>query len=339
MIRELRIGVGRSDRTQAMIESRIRFGSADAVVDSPSHEELFRRAFDLELYDVAELSLSNFIVMTAAGQCGYAALPIFTSRMFRHSTIYIRTDRGIKQPSDLKGRTIGVREFSNTATVTAKGLLSDVYSVRQQDISWRYGPVNPGEDRPIQRRIPPRIEAEAIEVGECLSDLLATGALDAIIAYSPPRCFQERQEQVARLFPDYRAHEMSYFSRSGVFPIMHLLGIRRSLADDAALCVDICETFERAKQDAMRALERLDALPVMLPWLSASVQDVQRVMGQDYWPYGLARNQAALLATLRWLAEQELIETAPRLNDLFAAPLQTWEPPSDPNDHQGNPYP
>jgi 4,5-dihydroxyphthalate decarboxylase len=338
MARKLRIGLGRSDRTLAIIEGRMRFRSVDGVVECPPHEELFRLAFDLESYDVAELSLSNFIVMTASERCGYAALPIFTSRMFRHATIYTRTDRDIREAADLKGKIIGVREFSNTATVTAKGLLSDVYDVRHEDISWRYGPVNPGEDHPVLRRIPLRIEAEAIKAGECLSDLLASGVLDAIIAYSPPLCFQQQHDHVARLFPDYRSHEQSYFARSGIFPIMHLLGIRTSLADDALLCLDICETFERAKHDALNALERLDALPVMLPWVSASVQDVQRLMGPDYWPYGLRRNHAALCAMLRWLAEQDLVETAPPLATLFAAPSRSWEP-SESNYHQGQPNP
>ena len=336
MTRQLRVGLGKSDRTQAVIDGRTQFRSVDGIVECPPHEELFRRAFDLESYDVAELSLSNFIVMTASGRCGYRALPIFTSRMFRHATIYIRTDRGILEPADLRGKTIGVREFSNTATVTAKGLLSDIYDVRQESISWRYGPVDPGEDHPIVRRVPSCIEAGPIPPGECLSNLLSAGALDAIIAYSPPRCFQCQDENVARLFPDYRSCEVSYFARSGIFPIMHLLGIRTSLADDAALCLDVCETFERAKEDALRALQRLDALPVMLPWLSVAVQDVQGIMGRDYWPYGLARNETALLAMLRWLSEQGLVETAPPLATLFAAPSRGWEPSRDHSTNRTN---
>ena len=336
MARQLRVGLGRSDRTSAIIEGRIGFRSVDAAFECPPHEELFRLAFDLEEYDLAELSLANFIVTSASGRCGYAALPIFTSRMFRHSTIYVRTDRGIEEPGDLAGKTVGVREFSNTATVTAKGLLSDMYDVRHEGIRWRYGRVNPGEERPVVRRIPSRVEAAPIGAEECLSDLLAAGVLDAVIAYTPPLCFRSGHEHVARLFVDYRAHEMSYFAHSGIFPIMHLLGIRKPLADDAALCLDICDTFERAKRDALTALERLDALPVMLPWIGAVVEDVKRLMGPDYWPYGLRRNHAALSAMLRWLAEQDLVDAAPPLAALFAAPARAWEPSAE---HQRHPKP
>ncbi|MDH7798827.1 MULTISPECIES: hypothetical protein [unclassified Beijerinckia] len=326
MARQLTFGLGRNDRTQAIIDGSIALADCEVIIDRSPHEELFRLALDEQRHDVTELSLANYTMLRSAKGCGYVALPVFTSRMFRHAAIYVRDDRGVQVPGDLNGKTLGLREFSNTATVTAKGLLSDDYGVKQESIVWRVGRVNRGEQAPILRRIPADVSARPIGPDENLSDLLALGELDGVVAYDPPACFLEGRPHVRRLFPDHARAERDYFSRTRIFPIMHLIVIRRSLADDGALCAQICDAFEVAKRLAFEDLCNPRALPIMLPWLEQAIAQAQEILGADYWPYGVDVNRAALSATTRWLWEQKLIDAPIEPDRLFAPSILNWRP-------------
>ncbi|WP_051960890.1 hypothetical protein [Devosia riboflavina] len=328
MARRLTFGLGRNDRTQAIIDGSVALPGCEAVFDSSPHEELFRVALDEQRNDVTELSLANYALLHAAGGCGYLALPVFISRMFRHAAIYVRTDRGIDAPGDLNGKTLGLREFSNTATVTARGMLSDDYGVDHQSILWRYGRINRGEKAPIVRRIPSNASAQPIGTDDNLSDLLAGGELDGIIAYDPPQCFLDGHAKVRRLFADHGRVERNYFSRTSIFPVMHLLVIRESLAADATLCTQICDAFEAAKQHALRELHSTRALPVMLPWLDEALAQTEATLGADYWPYGVDPNRTALSATMRWLHEQRLIDAPLDPDRLFVPSTLSWQPQS-----------
>jgi 4,5-dihydroxyphthalate decarboxylase len=323
---KLRVGIGRYDRTQALIDGRITVPGIDTAFESPPLEELFARAFDTDAYDLAELSFSNFLYLSSIGQCRYVALPVFPSRMFRHSAFFARTDRGIVTPRDLIGRTVGVREYSMTAALVARGVLEDDYGVRAADIDWRCGPADATDSKPVIRMQPRGVRIAMIADGSNLSDMLAAGEIDAMVAYKPPKCFTAGAPNVARLFPDLVRVEQDYYARTGIFPIMHLVGIRRELADDAALCHALCDAFERAKREAIDAIAAYQALGVALPWAPANVRDVRALMGEDYWPYGVLRNADAVEALARYSHAQGLATRRMGIEELFAAGSLGWQP-------------
>ena len=323
---KLSIGIGRYDRTQALIDGRIGVAGVEATFESPPLEELFAKAFDTDAYDLAELSFSNFLYLSSTGNCRYVALPVFPSRMFRHSAFFVRTDRGIRSPRDLVGKVVGVREFSMTAALVARGVLEDEYGVRAADIDWRCGPADAADAKTVIRMQPRGVRMAVIPDGRNLSDMLAAGEIDAMVAYKPPKCFLAGAPNVARLFPDHVRVEQDYYARTGIFPIMHLVGIRRELADDAVLCRALCDAFEAAKREAIDAIAAYQALGVALPWAPASVRDVRALMGEDYWPYGVRRNAAAVEALARYSYAQGLAARHMRIEELFAAGALDWQP-------------
>lgn len=321
----LSVGLGRYDRTQALLDGRVQpFGFA-ITVSSPPLEELFARSFDNQEFDISELSLSNFLALTASGNCAYAALPIFPSRMFRHSAIYVRSDRGIHSPKDLVGRIIGVREYSNTATLTVKGILADEYGIRANDIHWRFGAVDVIDTPPKIRKFPTRVHIEPIPSASNLSDMLLAGELDGIISYKPPKCFSEKHPSVERLFANHREVEEAYFKKTEIFPIMHLVGIRKDLLGKS-VGPALCAAFEEAKRSALKDLESYQALAVSLPWAPAEYSRTKEVLGDDPWPSGLKANRKAIEAAMRWSFEQGLLERKLEINELFAPDLLDWEP-------------
>jgi 4,5-dihydroxyphthalate decarboxylase len=321
----LRIGIGRYDRTQALIDGRVTVAGYDTQVDSPPIETLFATAFDTEQYDVAELSFSNFLYLTATSGCRYVGLPIFPSRMFRHSAIFVRADRGIRSPRDLIGRTVGVREFSMTAALVARGILQDDYGVRSDQIDWRCGPADDSDTRPVIRVLPRGVRVQIVDDGQNLSDLLAAGELDAMVAYKPPKAFLEGVPGVVRLFPEPAWVEQDYFARTGIFPIMHLVGIRRELAEDAALCRAVCEAFSRARDEAIEAMGAYQALSVSLPWAASTLDSVRARMGSNFWPYGVQPNRSAIEALCRYSFEQGLAPKTLTPEDLFARDTLAWQ--------------
>ena len=323
---KLRIGIGRYDRTQALIDGRISVTGYDAEFESPPLEELFATAFDTDRYDVAEISFSNFLYLSSTGSCRYLGLPVFPSRMFRHSAVFVRTDRGIHAPRDLIGRTVGVREYSMTAAIVARGVLEDEYGVRAADMDWRCGPADAYDAKPTIRVFPQGVRMSMIDDGQNLSDMLAAGELDAMVAYKPPKAFLAGAPHVARLFPDPVSVEQDYYARTGIFPIMHLMGIRRELADDAALCGALCNAFQRAKCEAIESIGVYSALEVALPWAPANLHAVKRLMGEDYWPYGVAANVPAIEAACRDSHAQGLAPRRMGVKELFAAGSLGWAP-------------
>lgn len=322
----LKIGIGRYDRTQALLDGSIGVEGYEAHFESPPLEELFSRAFDKAEFDVAELSCSNYVWLLSQQQCPYVGLPIFPSRMFRHSAFFIRTDRGIRSPRDLAGRLVGVREYSMTAALVARGVLEDEYGLKSSTIRWRCGPADAYDSKPTLRMKPRGVDVEPVADGQNLSDLLRDGRLDALLAYKPPKCFLEGAPNVARLFPDPVKVEQDYFARTGIFPIMHLIGIRRELASDAALCRALCSAFQRAKRQAIDALSQYQALSVSLPWAPADAARVRLAMGEDYWPYGVFRNRAAIEAITRYSEAQGLAPRVLAVEELFSSAGMEWVP-------------
>jgi 4,5-dihydroxyphthalate decarboxylase len=324
---QLKMGLGNYDRTAPLLDGRIGVAGADSVVLSPPLEELFVRAFDKLEFDVAELSFSNYVYLSSVGKCPYIALPVFPSRTFRHSAIYVRADRGISSPRDLIGRLVGVREYSMTAALMARGLLEDDFGVASSALRWRCGRAEAGEAAPVVRMQPRDVEVESIAETDNLSDMLEAGSIDALVAYKPPSCFVRGAPQVRRLFPDHVSAERDYYARTGVFPIMHLVAVKRELAErQPQLCIAICNAFEQARRLAFAALESHAALAVALPWALANLNEARALMGPDYWPYGVAQNRAAIDAVARYSFAQGLAPRVLRTDELFVQATLGWLP-------------
>ena len=299
-------------------------GVATEFVTAPL-EEIFARAFDDQAYDVTELSFSNYLYLTATGGCPYVGLPVFPSRAFRHSAVYIWTDRGIRGPRDLAGRTVGVREYSMTAALVARGVLEDDFGLRAAEIRWRYGPAYRGDSEPIVRVRPRGVELEPLATGANLSDALRDGDLDALVAYKPPPAFLDGAPDVGRLFVDYPAVEADYARRTGVFPIMHLIGIRREIAErDPGLCLRVCDAFEAARRYAVARTDESQAPFTSLPWAPAEAERTRRILGGDFWRYGVDANRPAIEALCRYSRAQGIAPRAVTVDELFAPATLGW---------------
>lgn len=327
MAREITIAVGAYDRTLPLMAGLVRFDGIDARFTTAPLEEIFARAFDEQAYDVTELSASNYIYLTSTGECPYVALPIYPSRAFRHSAVYIRTDRGIREPRDLAGRLVGVREYSMTAALVARGVLEDEYGLAARDVRWRYGPADRKDSRPIVRVHPRDVELVALDAPNNLSDALAEGVIDALVAYKPPPCFVEGHPKVRRLFEDYRAVEQDYARRTGGLPIMHFVGVRRAIAEtEPDLCLALCRGFEAARRYATDRLAEMQAPFTLLPWGADDLTRVEQALGADHWRYGVAGNEAALTALCRYSHRQGLADRELPIEQLFAPATLDWRP-------------
>lgn len=322
---KLTVAVGVNDRTLPLIAGLVAIEDVTATFVTAPLEEIFARAFDEQAFDVTELSFSNYLYLTATDQSPYVGLPVFPSRSFRHSAIYVRTDRGIAGPRDLAGRLVGVREYSMTAALVARGVLEDDFGVRAQDVRWRYGRADAKDSQPIARMMPRDVELEAIAPDQTLSDMLAAGDIDAMIAYKPPPVFLEGHAHVRRLFEDYPAIERDYARRSGIFPIMHLIGIRRELARQRPeLAVNVCDGFDAARRYAFDRLAESQALFTMLPWGAQQAADAKCALGEDFWAYGLPANRSAIEALCRYSFAQGIAPRQVAPEELFAAEVLDW---------------
>ncbi len=308
--------VGDFDRTRPLLDGRVAVEGFDVAWTSGELESIFSRAFETAEFDVTELSFSNFVIATQKGGSPYAGLPIFPTRCFRQHAIYMRTDRGMAVPRDLEGRRVGLREYTNTASVAARGALQTFYGVDLAKVHWVVGDVNKRERTkfPVPSLPAPyRIEAEPDAL---LSDMLADGRIDGLISYSPPNCI--REAGVGRLFPRWWEEERRYYQATGVFPIMHLMVVRRDTAQRyPELIPALFKAFSKAKCLAIAELEIEQAPKIMLPWTPAHLVEARELMGDDFWPYGVAPNRKTLEAQLAFSREQHLVPRSVAVEELF----------------------
>lgn len=316
----LSLAVGDYDRTRAIFDGRARIEGCDVTAVMLEPEEAFHRAFKFQEFDVTEMSLSSHIVNVSRGNAHYVGIPAFVSRLFRHSGIYIRTDRGIRRPEDLKGKTIGLPEYQITANVWIRGLLKDHYGVEPRDIKWRRGGVEePGRDERTPIKLPPDIDLKDIPHDRTLSQLLEAGELDGMIGARAPSCFLRGATDIARLFPDYPKAEEEYFRKTKIFPIMHLIGIRRTLAEQHPwLAVSVFKAFIKAKDICMREFDQIGHLACSLPWSVHEYERLKRVLGPDYWSYGLEANRHVLETLAGYSFDQGLSARRVSPEEMFA---------------------
>jgi 4,5-dihydroxyphthalate decarboxylase len=314
----LSIAVRDYDRTRPLTDGSVQIDGVDPVFMALDPEEIFFRAFRHAEFDICELSLSSSTVKTAQGDFAYVGVPAFVSRAFRHTSIYVRTDR-VKQPADLKGRKVGLAEYQLTANVWARALLEDQYGVRPSDIQWiRGGLEQPGRVEKIAVKLPPEVKLDPAPEGATLNAMLEAGEIDAFIGPRTPSCFEQGKPNIGWLFPDPMAAAKDYFKQTGFFPIMHMIGVRRTLVDAHPwLPAAVLKAFSQAKSICLARLEETSASKVTLPFLEEQVKAARDLMGADYWPYGIPANRKQLEYFLGQHHKQGLSSRLVKVEELF----------------------
>jgi 4,5-dihydroxyphthalate decarboxylase len=306
------------DRTRQLFDGQVAIEGCDTNMLCLPVEETFFRALRSTEFDVAELSLSSYTMMRSRGTCPYVAIPVFLSRMFRHSAIYVRADSRLRSPEDLRGKTVGVPEYQLTAPVWVRGILQDEYGLQPHEMHWRTGGVEtPGRHEKVSFAAPAGVQVEAIAATDTLDQQLMDGRIDALIAPRAPGSFATGQS--VRLFKNLRETERAYFEKTRIFPIMHVVGIRAPLLEQHPwLAGSVFKAFRQAKDHALRELSEVGALKTSLPWLTSEYDETVAAMGRDFWQYGVQANKPALEAFLRYHHQQGLSSRMMQVGELFA---------------------
>jgi 4,5-dihydroxyphthalate decarboxylase len=308
------------DRMRALADGRVQPEGIDLnFLDLPVEETFFRMLRHRE-FDVAELSLSSYTVSLFREPRPFVAIPVFPSRMFRHSCIFVSAGSGIREPADLAGRRVGTVEYQMTAPVWIRGMLHDEYGVATDCCEYVTGGMEqPGREEKLKLDLPPRFRVRPAGPDRTLSRMLADGEIDALYSPRMPSTLHTQPDRVRRLFDDYVAVERDYYRKTRVFPIMHTVAIRRELYEAHPwIAMSLYQAFARSQRIAYEELYETAALRTMLPWMIAEIEQLRRDMGEDWWPYGLGPNRAALATFLRYHHEQGLSQRLLAPEELFA---------------------
>lgn len=309
------------DRTLSLLKKKISIEGYNYAPITLSAQELFFRAIRNAEFDISEISAGSHLVQLNHGHPEYIALPIFLSRSFRFGSLYVRTDRGFTVPADLHGCRMGIPEFEMTAAIWVRGILKEHYGLDIHSLHYVTGGLNQPESIPRQTLPNLPFSITRLRATETLDRYLADGQLDAIISPSPPASYFDPTLPVGRLFENPFEEERQYFQATGIFPIMHFVGLRRSLAKSYPdLGQEIFIAFERAKQDALIQLDSMshaNASYLTLPWFEETLQQTRTILGEDFWPYGIEKNQRTLQALFRYAHEQGLTRHELTFEEIF----------------------
>ena len=316
---KLTLGCWDYDRVQPLIDGRVRPNGIDLTFLNMVVEETFFRMLRNREFDVAEMSMSSYTVSLTRPERPFIAIPVFPSRFFRHSCIYVNADAGIGSPRDLIGKRVGTPEYQMTAPVWIRGILEDHYGVPADSVTYvTGGEEEPNRDEKIKLDLPDRIKVERIAPGKTLARMLAEGEIDALHTARKPSTFDG--VQVRRLFPDYVPVEQDYWRQTGIFPIMHVIAIRREVYEQNRwIAMNLFQAFREAQRLCYEGLQETAALKGMLPWFNAHVEDTLAMMGEDFWPYGLTEaNRKTLQTFLRYHHAQGLSPRELDVEEMFA---------------------
>jgi 4,5-dihydroxyphthalate decarboxylase len=283
-------------------------------------EETFFRMLRNREFDVAEMSLSSYCVSLGRDDPPFIAIPVFPSRFFRHSCIFVSARSGIREPRDLAGKRIGTPEYQMTAPVWIRGILQDEYGVDAASPEyWTGGEEEPGRNEKIRLDLPAKIRVKPIGPDQTLAQMLADGEIDAMHTARIPSTFASRPGTVRRLFESYVDVEKAYYRKTKIFPIMHTVVLRRDVyAADRWIAQSLAKAFARAQRIVYENLYSTAALTTMLPWQIAQVEETRRELGDDWWAYGFSPNRHVLETFLRYHHEQGLSKRRLRPEELFA---------------------
>jgi len=308
------------DRTFPLISGQVQPEGIDLNFISMKPDEVFMRMLENEEFDASEFSQASYFILRGRNDDRFVSIPAFVSRAFRHGQIWINKDWEIKSPADLKGKPVGIPDYTMTAAVYQRAMLQHDYSVKPTDIHWYYGGVDTpgGAQRISVPTLPRELTLEKVE-DKALSDMLETGEIAALIGAKTPRCFRENSPKVGLLFPNYVEMEQDYFKRTGIYPIMHTIVIRKAILDRHPwVHQSLFKAFCEAKDICMKAIPNTGAPRYMLPWLVSNYEEAIKVLGNDYWAYGIEPNRKTLEAFAQFCHEQNLSETLVGIDKAYA---------------------
>ncbi|MCW5774699.1 MAG: hypothetical protein KIT16_23845 [Rhodospirillaceae bacterium] len=318
----LTLAVGDYDHTRDLALGRVQPKGIDLTVLNYDVEEIFYRFHDRLEWEVSELSMGMYCSAFSRGEKRFIAIPVFPSRVFRHSALYVRKDGPVRSAADLAGKRVGVAQWSQTASIYVRGFLADTVGVKLSSIGWVQAGVNdPGRPEPATLKLPPDIKIDWV-TDRSMTEMLLAGDLDAMISARPPRAFVEGDARIERLYRDYKPAEMAYFRDTGIFPIMHTIAIRRDVYEaNRWIARNLMVAFNEAKERSVARMLDLTAAHVPLPWILDLAENAGKNLvfaKGGFWPYGVEPNRTTLEAFLKWAYEQGVAHRPLRPEEIFA---------------------
>jgi len=314
------LACGDYDRTRALADGRVQPEGIDLNYIPLRPEEVFWRMLRHGEFQASEMSMSSYLIARDRGEPPLIALPVFPSRMFRHSCIYINTNSGIREPKDLIGKRIGVPEYQITTALWVRGILEHEYGVSPRQMIWfTGGGEQPGRQEKIPLHLPRDIPISAIPAHKTLAGMLEAAEIDALVMAFMPSAFLRGAPHIRRLFADYRKVEREYFRRTRIFPIMHTVVLQRDLYDQNPwVAQSLYKAFCRSMRLCQEVLYDTNALACTLPWLIAEIEETRDLMGENFWPYGVESSRLTLETLTQYSYEQGLTSRKLEVDSLFA---------------------
>jgi len=311
---------GRYDRTRAIIDGSVQPEGVDLQYLELPIEEVLWRVLRYSEFDVAECSLAYYMISKSRGGPDYVAIPLFPSRCFRHGFIFINRKSGIKSPADIRGKIMGVPEYSMTAALWLRALFEHDYGVPPGDIRWCTGGIEePNRADRMTVRVDADVEIEQIPDGKCLNGILETGEIDALIGPRVPSSYRKRHPDVTRLFPNYKDAERKFYERNGIVPIMHTVVMKRALYERAPwVAQSLFKAFRESTRRCYDMMLDVNALPYSLPWYLPALEETIDIFGEDFWPEGFSANWRNVEMLMGYAKEQGLIDRLFKPEELFA---------------------
>ena len=313
------------DRIAALADGRVGIDGCAVTFKEASIGDMNTDVFSgPQSRDVTEIGLHPFMLAFANENFrDYTLLPIFPLRLFRHKSVFIRNDRGIDKPEDLRGRTVATPGYSSTSLTWIRGIFHDEYGISPNDVHWIVASKDSsakaaGKASKQENVFPEGVSITAGPAGKDESDLLESGEVDALFHAAEPRAYIERHPNVARLFPDYRSVERAYFTKTGIFPIMHAVAIKRDVAQQNPwLAKAVFNAYSQAKQMDYDYMAKAAWLYGSLPWFGQEFEETRALMGENYYSYGIAPNRKTLEALFRYSHQQGLSDRELTIEELF----------------------
>ncbi len=314
----LTLAVSHYDHVSELMNGRVQVEGVDLIPLNLQIEEIFFRMVNHRDFDASEISMAKYASLASQGNSPFSGIPVFPSRVPRHSSIYVRKGSGVKQPSDLKGKRVGIPEWAQTAAVYSRGLLQHEYGVDLASITWiQAGVDNPGRMEKVKLNLPAGIDY-APAPDKSLSGMLVSGELDAALSAHPPSCFEHGHPDVTLMFPDYLEIEQEYVRRTGIFPIMHAIAIRREIVErNPWIAANLFKAFEEAKSRSIRRVLNNTSSAIPVPWGYELARRMQDIVGKELLPYGIEANRQTLDAFLQYAFEQGVCHRRLQPEDLF----------------------
>jgi 4,5-dihydroxyphthalate decarboxylase len=321
---QLTLAIGAYDHMRDLLDGTVRAEGIDLTVLRLPIEEIFYRFTRYREWDVSEMSFGKVISLVSQNDKSVVAIPVFPSRVFRHSSIYVRADSGITTPEQLSGKRIGVPEWAQTAAIYSRGMLAHEYGVDIKSIHWHQGGVNEaGRIEKVKLKLPDGMRYTVVQE-RSLSEMLLAGEIDAMLSARPPMPFAAGDDRVRRLFEDYRAVELRYWRKTGIFPIMHVVAMRREVHERHPwVAMNLLKAFEAAKNQSLKRMTEITASFYPLPWMADNTLLSRELLGENFWPYGIEPNRQTLEAFTQYAFEQGVSHRKVAVEELFVPEVQS----------------